>query len=110
MDNSGNKKGRFILNNLLGSARLTYNQVAVMEARALQNHLLSSGLDKQEILSIKRLRKRERIKKKDETENMCLASRINELNVLKYGLLTEKQQLTHEIHEYASACYNVLKQ
>ena len=102
MDNTGKKMGRFVLDTLVDSAGLTYDQVTLMEARALQNHLLSTGLDKQEILSVKRLRKRMRIKRKDERETRYLVASIKELVKLKYDLLVEKRQLIAEMNDLSA--------
>ena len=98
MDNKGKKIGRFILGKLVNSAGLTYDQVAVMEAKALQNHLLLNGLCKQEILSVKRLRKRVRIKRKNEFELLYLMASIQELNKRRYSLLIERKELQEEVN------------
>ncbi|KAI6655028.1 hypothetical protein LOD99_2317 [Oopsacas minuta] len=92
--------GRFVLKNLLSSVGLDHNQVVGMKANDLQSHLAENGLDREAILSIKRLRKRERIKRKSGREADILISNVIDLKVIKSNLESEKEFLQREIQFY----------
>lgn len=92
--------GRFILRDLLNSIGLDHDQVAGMKANDLQNHLVEKGLAGGEILSIKRLRKRERIKRRGIKEGLALVSNVKELFQLKCQLENEIAQLQLELEFY----------
>ena len=92
--------GRFILKDLLNSVSLDHSQVAGMKANDLQNYLIEKGLDVDEILSIKRLRKRERIKRRGIKEGLVLESNVEQLLALKSQLQSEITILQCDIEFY----------
>ena len=95
--------GRFILRDLLNSVGLNHSQVVGMRANELQNHLIEKGLEVDEILSIKRLRKRERIKRRGIREGLALIANVKELIQLKYQLEDEMTNLQSELEFYRRA-------
>ena len=78
---------------LVNSAGLTYTQVVDMDARELEIHLIEKGLTNDKIVSIKRLRKRERSKRKDDAET----SSYEQLSKCKYCLMKEISLLAREV-------------
>ena len=82
---------------LVNCAGLTYTQVVGMGARELQIHLIEKELTNDEIVSIKRLRKRERIKRKTDAEISSLGSSLEQLSKFKYCLMKERSILAKEV-------------